>query len=597
MKGVLLANENLSFLPESKTINKYMFPVFDKPMILYPLETLKNSGITEILVIAKKDNLSDFISLLGSGKNLGLDITYKIQDSNAGSAYALNLAKSFAQNDNVAVISGDNIYENDFAEKILSFKSGACVFAKKIEDTFSCDTLKIDTDNNVIFFEESNELSQSEFVPTEFFLYDQKVFDYIDQIEPSDQGKLELKDVNKFYLEKKELKAHKILGNWSKIKNHESLLEASILSHENFNTRKINPLNKKNKFSKNIPKIVVGILTYNSEKYIEACLNSLKRQNYKNLEIVIFDNYSEDKTLEIIEQNFADVRIIKSQENIGFSKANNEILRQSDGDFYLALNVDILCESNFVSSLLEGIDQKATYGSVGGKIKRWDFESFQLDNADWEKGKTNFIDSIGIRILKSHRFENIGEGEVDYGQFDEQSEIFGVSGSAVLFRRKALEDIAFVNEEGKKEFFDESMFMYKEDIDIAYRLQWAGWKSVFIPNAVAYHDRTIQTLGEKTFDIIKNRAKKLNLINKMSYLNHHILLKKNFSKKFSKEIRSATFFYNLKTFFYLLFFETELLGQWWKLMKIKKNILHKKKSMPKRVSSVEIEKLMEQQTI
>ncbi|MDH3324353.1 MAG: glycosyltransferase family 2 protein, partial [Candidatus Peregrinibacteria bacterium] len=224
----------------------------------------------------------------------------------------------------------------------------------------------------------------------------------------------------------------------------------------------------------------MGLATYNSEKYIESCLSSLLAQNYENVEVVIFDNNSQDKTVATIRENFSSekVRIIESTENVGFSRAHNEILRATDSEFYACLNIDMIFEPNFISESVKSINEKPIFGSTGGKIKKWDFDTFKGKgglSSFGKSGKTNFIDSAGLKIFSSHRFENIGEGEVDYGQFNESKEVFGFSGAAVLYRRKALEDVAFINEKGEKEFFDESMFLYKEDIDLAYRLQWAGW--------------------------------------------------------------------------------------------------------------------------
>ena len=138
------------------------------------------------------------------------------------------------------------------------------------------------------------------------------------------------------------------------------------------------------------------------------------------------------------------------------------------------------------------------------------------------------------------------------------------------------------------------MFMYKEDVDLAYRLQWAGWKSYFWPNAIAYHDRSIEAVGARTWNILKNRSRKAKWVNRMSYLNHQILLEKNVAgQNFSSEVRGHTFWYNLKVFCYLLFFETELLTEWWKFFRMKKEITARKNAVIRRVSGLEIEKLME----
>jgi GT2 family glycosyltransferase len=305
---------------------------------------------------------------------------------------------------------------------------------------------------------------------------------------------------------------------------------------------------------------------------------------------VIFDNHSTDNTLDLIRENFAEIKIIESQKNVGFAKGHNAILAESEADFYACLNIDMVFDQNFISELVKSIDEKPVYGAAGGKIKFWDFATFEKGSAS--KGKTNFIDTVGLKILKSHRFEDIGQGEMDYGQFDKSREIFGVSGAAVLYRRKSLEDVSFINDNEEKEYFDESMFMYKEDVDLAYRLQWAGWKTNYNPKAIAYHDRTISIRGKNALEIIKNRINKPKEVNRRSYLNHRVLLQKNFSNAFSSDIKSATSWYNLKVFLYILVFETELLGVWWNIFKMRNRIQKWRKKMPRRVTEKEIERLM-----
>ncbi len=597
MKGIILAGGTGSRLfPSTKVTNKHLLPVFSKPMIFYPIDTLKNSGIRDILIISDDDNIGNFMKLLGSGKEFGVDFTYKVQDGAGGIAHALSLGENFAAGEPLAVILADNIFEDSFTEDIFYFKNGAHIFVSKVDDSSRFGVAELRNDDSVKSLEEKPALPKSNLAATGFYLYDKNLFNYIREVEPSERGELEITDVNKIYLKKNQLNASRVSGMWIDAGTHESLLEASILAQEAFDPARIKlrrahqNLNTE-RIEKITPKITVGILTNNSEKYIITCLTSLQNQDYENIEIVVLDNASIDKTCDIISENFPKIRLIKSDANDGFSKGNNEILRVTESDFYLAANIDMVFEPDFVSQLLRSIDQKPIYASTGGKIKRWDFDHFI--KAEGKAGKTNFIDSVGLRILKSHRFENIGEGEVDYGQYDSAGEIFGISGSAVLYRRKALEDIAFETDTGIKEYFDEAMFMYKEDIDLAYRLQWAGWKSSYTPDATAYHDRTVISGGGRVLSVLKNRTKKSKLINRLSYLNHQILIQKNFSDDFSVSVRGATFWYNFKTFIYLIIFETELLGQWWKFFKIRKTIAQKRKSMPRRVSKVEIEKLME----
>lgn len=598
MKGVILAGGTGSRLfPSTKVTNKHLLPIFNKPMIYYPIDTLKRSGIRDILIVTGADHAGDFMALLGSGTELGVNFTYRIQDGSGGIAQALSLAEDFASGDSIAVILSDNIFEDDFSEDVYYFDSGARIFVKEVEDAARFGVVEIDEDGVVKTIEEKPALPKSNLAQTGFYLYDNQVFDFIRTLEPSKRGELEITDVNTIYLQKNSLKAGEVSGMWIDAGTHESLLEASILAQEAFDPERIKsrrPEMVKGKFSQHVPKVTVGLITHNSEKYIEPCLQSLLAQDYDNMEIVVLDNASNDHTIDILEEEFSDIRLIESQENLGFARSHNEILRNTEGEFYACVNVDMIFEPNFVTQLVKSVDQKPIFGSAGGKVKRWDFEAYakSLKGAR-EMGKTNFIDSAGIRILKSHRFEDIGQGDVDYGQYDHSREIFGVSGAAVLYRRKALEDVAFANENGEKEYFDESMFMYKEDIDLSYRLQWAGWKCHYTPLAIAYHDRTIPALGRSALDIIRNRSRKSKLVNRLSYLNHQILLEKNFSDEYSGKIRNATFWYNLKVFLYVLIFETELLSEWWKFFKMRGQIKARKRAMPRRVSKAEIEKLME----
>jgi len=598
MKGVILAGGTGSRLfPSTKVTNKHLLPIFNKPMIQYPIDTLKRSGIREILIVTGAEHAGDFMALLGSGIDFGVQFTYKVQDGSGGIAQALSLAENFANGEPIAVILSDNIFEEDFSKDVECFEEGAKIFVKRVENASRFGVVETNEEGLVKHIEEKPSIPKSNLAQTGFYLYDGQVFDLIRNLEPSKRGELEITDVNNLYIKKDALHASEISGMWVDAGTHESLLEASILAQEAFDPDRVEkrrPGLAGRKLSDYTSKVTVGVLTHNSEKYLEPCLTSLIGQDYDNIEIVVFDNASSDHTVDILTEKFPDITLIESSENLGFARSHNEILRSSEADFYACVNVDMIFEPNFISELIKSVDQKPVFGSSGGKIKRWDFDAFakSLKGAR-EMGKTNFIDSAGIRILKSHRFEDIGQAEVDYGQFDEPKELFGVSGAAVLYRRKALEDVAFVNEEGEKEYFDESMFMYKEDIDLAYRLQWAGWKAQFSPHAIAYHDRTVHAIGRKAWNLIRNRSKKPRAVNRLSYLNHQILLKKNFSEDYSRAIRGATFMYNLKVFFYLLIFETELLSEWWKVFRMRSEISARKRAMPRRVSKAEIEKFME----
>ncbi len=596
MKGIILAGGAGSRLfPSTKVTNKHLLPVFDRPMVYYPIQTLKDSGVRDILIITSAANAGDFLRLMGSGKELGVNLTFKIQDGSGGIAQALSLAESFAGSDSVAMILADNIFESDFSEDVMNFRSGARIFIKQVDDPERFGVVEVDEVGIVRSIEEKPTLPKSNTVQTGFFLYDAKVFDMIREIRPSDRGELEITDVNKLYLKNGELSASAVHGMWCDAGTHESLLEASILAQEAFDPERVQ-LRRAERATVSVPEnlaatVTIGVVVHDSEKYIVPCIQSLLAQTHENCKVVVFDNDSGDETVSIITDKFPDVEIIESNKNIGFARGHNEILRKTESEFYACANVDMLFEPSFLSELIAAIQEKPIYGSAGGKLKFWDFDTFQAGSSS--EGKTNFIDTVGIRILRSHRFEDIGQGEIDCGQFDSEQKVFGISGAAALYRREALRDVAFENDNGEQEYFDESMFMYKEDVDLSYRLQWAGWKAALAPLAIAYHDRTISVRGTSAMALIKNRLKKSSTVNRQSFLNHRILLSKNFSPGFSVGTQSATRWYNFKIFLYILIFETELLGAWWKVFRLRKRIKAWRAAMPRRVSQTEIEKLMD----
>ncbi len=593
MKGVILAGgSGKQLYPAAKVTNKHLLPVFNKPMINYSVEMLKRSGVFDILIIAGTEHTGDFMSLLGSGVEMDVNFTYKIQDGNSGTGHALALAEDFAGDDNIAVVLADNIFEEDFSETIFYFQKGANIFTKKVENPSLFSVVETKEDGTIRSIEDKPNFPKSSLVQTGFYLYDNQVFNFIRSLSEDNKGVLNLTEINKVYLQKKQLKRTKVQGMWADVGSPDGLLEASILVQEDFNPKRkhLSIKEKKEGKEKNSPKVTVGLITYNSEKYIEPCLKTLLNQDYKNFEIIVFDNGSTDNSLKILKEKFAKVKVINLTENVGFSRAHNEILRKTKSDFYACFNIDMIFETNFLSELVRSMLRNPAYGSVGGKLKKWDFTQYKKNSVT---GKTNFIDTVGIKIMKSHRFEDIGQGEIDFGQFDKPKDVFGISGAAVLYKREALEDTAFINENNEKEYFDESMFIYKEDVDLAYRLQWAGWHARFTPFALAYHDRTTSSIGQKAIQLLNNREKKSKNINQVSYLNHHILLEKNFSKDFSSSVKGLTWWWNTKVFVYLLIFETETLGQWWKYLKIRKRIKAQRNSMPRRVSRSEIEKFME----
>jgi glucose-1-phosphate thymidylyltransferase len=229
MKGVILAGGTGSRLyPLTKVTNKHLLPVYDKPMIYYPLQTLINAGITDIMIVSGRGHAGHFLELLGPGSEFGVRFTFEIQEEAGGIAQALFFAKDFAYGDSVAVVLGDNIFQDNIKEDISAFTSGAKIFLKEVTDAnrFGVAELK---GNTVIGIEEKPENPKSNFAVTGLYIYDCEIFDVIKTLRPSGRGELEITNVNNYYINK-DVMGYRILnGFWSDAGTFESLFRASEL--------------------------------------------------------------------------------------------------------------------------------------------------------------------------------------------------------------------------------------------------------------------------------------------------------------------------------------------------------------------------------
>lgn len=233
MKGIILAGGTGSrMMPLTKVTNKHLLPVYNKPMIYYPLHTLIDAGIKDILIISGKGHAGDFLELLGSGKEFGVKLSYAIQEEAGGIAQALGLAEDFADNESVCVILGDNIFEDKI--KINDFKTGSMIFLKQVPDPhrFGVAELK---GNKVIGVEEKPRTPKSNYAVTGLYVYDEQVFDIIKTLKPSGRGELEITDVNNAYLKKGKMKAFMLKGFWTDAGTFESLFRANDLIRQKTN--------------------------------------------------------------------------------------------------------------------------------------------------------------------------------------------------------------------------------------------------------------------------------------------------------------------------------------------------------------------------
>ncbi|RZN14305.1 MAG: spore coat protein [Methanosarcinales archaeon] len=229
MKGIILAGGTGSRMyPLTKVTNKHLLPVYDKPMIYYPLQTLIDAGIDEILIVSGRGHAGHFLELLGSGSKWGVSFTYEIQDEAGGIAQALGLAEGFVDEENVAVILGDNIFQDSISGDVTGFSGGAKVFLKGVPDAHRFGVAELEG-TQVVCIEEKPEEPQSNLAVTGLYMYGSDVFDVIRTLEPSARGELEITDVNNYYIEEGRM-GYKVLdGYWSDAGTFESLLRAGVM--------------------------------------------------------------------------------------------------------------------------------------------------------------------------------------------------------------------------------------------------------------------------------------------------------------------------------------------------------------------------------
>jgi glucose-1-phosphate thymidylyltransferase len=236
MKGVILAGGlGTRLYPLTKVTNKHLLPVYDKPMIYYPIQTLINAGIDDILIVTGGNNAGDFLKLLGNGKEFGLKhINYTYQEGEGGIAEALDLAEFFAAGEKICVVLGDNIIEKNIRKGMEAFqkqKKGAKVLLKEVPDPqrFGVPELRGD---QVVRIEEKPKKPKSNYAVIGIYFYDQTVFDFIKTLKPSKRGEMEITDVNNRYIEKGLMTWDLLEGWWTDAGTFESLLRANRLVAE-----------------------------------------------------------------------------------------------------------------------------------------------------------------------------------------------------------------------------------------------------------------------------------------------------------------------------------------------------------------------------
>jgi len=247
-------------------------------------------------------------------------------------------------------------------------------------------------------------------------------------------------------------------------------------------------------------RVLISIVTYNSARHIEACFQSLREQAYENFRISVWDNASVDETRSILESRRDLIGSIHfSDRNAGFCEAHNRMIESAECDYVLVLNPDVRLTPLFLEKIIGGMERDPGAGSATGKLYR--------------HPDGRILDTTGIYFTPSQRHLDRGSNEIDTGQYDKAEYVFGASGAAALYRREMLEEVRDGNE-----FFDESFFAYREDADLAWRAQWMGWRCLYVPEAIGYHERRV---------LPENRFRLPDPVNMHSFKNRFLLRIKN----------------------------------------------------------------------
>ncbi len=318
-------------------------------------------------------------------------------------------------------------------------------------------------------------------------------------------------------------------------------------------------------------KITIGLVLFGT-KYLNESLPSLVNQNYPNIEYIFRDHeegkYSAYEYIKnFLPEIFKKVKIIKGK-NLYHSGGHNAIINEMNGEYYFCCSNDMLYPNDFVSKMVEGLAKNQEFSFATCKIMKWDYAHGE---------KTNIIDSFGIGATQYHHFYDIGQGEEDKGQYNNLREIWGVSGALCVFTKKALEGIKFYNEETKHlEYFDE-LIHYKNDVDLSYRLRWAGEKALLIKNVGVYHDRQTEKSINKPF-----------FIKQSSFLGERILMEKNFSNKLPLKVRIKTKIYHFLKTAFLLTTTPALFKELKRFKKLLPEINRKKEAIKKKISASKV---------
>ncbi len=325
-------------------------------------------------------------------------------------------------------------------------------------------------------------------------------------------------------------------------------------------------------------KLTVHLITWNGAKYAPYLFDSLRKQTFKDWQLLIVDNHSEDGMVEKMKQELTNFpvysKVIENHTNLGFAPGHNQAYQDTHGEYFLLLNQDMYLEADCLEKMVKFLDDHLDVAAVSPRLMRWNFSVIN-SGEPLEKSFTNQIDALGLKVFRSRRVierETQEEWNKERCGNKDYEEVFGVSGAFPMYRRSAIKEIEFDDHT----FLDETYHSYKEDVDLAFRLRAAGFTSYVILDTVAYHDRA--GAGPKDMRdsaAAENKKKQSEWVRYHSYKNHLRTLYKNEYWQNVLLDLPWVLWYELKKFIWYVLFDRKVLKGVGEIFKHRKDLVKK----------------------
>ena len=475
-RGVILAGgRGTRLLPATRVTNKHLLPIYDRPMILWPLQTLRQLGATEVLVITGTEHAGDFARLLGTGAEYGLRLTFRVQSGAGGIAEALSLAEDFAREGNIAATLGDNIFQADFANLAHDFGGGAQIFLKQVPDPHRFGIAQVDQHGMVQHLEEKPAKPRSSFAVTGMYFFDSQVFAHLRRTAPSARGEREIITALEAYRAAGQLRATQLSGAWLDAGTHESLHQASATVRaflgQSPNNNNVQQEEAEIKAKPSVA-IAVCVASWHSSKAVETALESAHRQIFNGTTEILLVGPDWAQPLA---KRFG-AHFLCSKENPGIPAMANQALHfeykknantKSPPDYFLLLSPGADVPDPGFASKLQSAMWDHRVAACAGKI-------FRQQNGK----KTEILESAGLARGWGMSFFGRGVATAGADRFDEAAAPLGVPMGVGLWRRSALVSVGG---------FSEDFQRFHADADACLALRDAGFRVAFVPSARAWY--------------------------------------------------------------------------------------------------------------